>query len=274
MFARAAIVGRVARERSEARRHFLQQKQELKKKQPQAPLRQRCFIPLLRGPCVTVTMGCFLFIVGAIMCNFAFHAKDFSSSTVLPSNYNTTATEIVIDKPKFEALKSLTFIGPSLMGLGIFIIIIACVLLLDKRDKILKEYTDSILRTQQDFSMELSFRAATSDELRTLSKNSLKGSTTISEASERLHEVKSSDRMVRKVSESSLQCGQSFHSAMHGTKEIVPVQEIELAALHEYGKLDNSRASTMSAVACDKEPHPTLEEHQNLIPKSVEVSIG
>jgi len=156
MFARAALVGRVARERAEARRKVLLTNQPAKEKAPVAPLRQRCFIPCMRGPWVTVGFGIFLIITGAIMCNFAFHAHHYALSDS-PHASNTTE----LNKPIYNGLRSLTYIGPAFMGFGAFTIIIACVLLFDKRDKILKEYIKAQVQSQQDMSMELSIRVVT-----------------------------------------------------------------------------------------------------------------
>lgn len=157
MFARAAIIGRVTRERAEAHRTFLANKEELKRRTPVAPLRQRCFIPMMKVPCFVLGLAAFLITCGAVMCNYAFHAKRLSSTTYV--SYNTT--EVVINQPQYQLLWSFTYIGPSFMGLGIFIIIIACVVLLDKRDKIIKDYIHSMIATQQEISMELSYRATT-----------------------------------------------------------------------------------------------------------------
>lgn len=219
MFARAAIVGRVARERSEARQNFLQQKKELKKKQPQAPLRQRCFIPMLRGPCIIVGLGFFLIIFGAVMCNFAFHARRLSSDVILANSTIATDATVITDKTKYDGLRSLTYIGPSLMGLGIFIIIIACVLLLDKRDRILKSYLDSMLDPQQEISMELTFRAVRED-IPTASK--------VAPRPLSRKAINSSRKGSRRVSLSSIQCVQSFHTAMQDIAEAPFGQEIEL----------------------------------------------
>lgn len=156
MFARAAIIGRVSRERAEARRNFLATKEEIKKQTPVAPFRRRCFIPLMKAPCLVLALAMCLITCGAVMCNFAFHAEKLSSTTHHDS-YNTT--KVVINDLQFKLLRSFTYIGPALMGFGIFIIIIACVVLLDKRDKILKDYILSMIATQQEISKELSYRA-------------------------------------------------------------------------------------------------------------------
>lgn len=154
MFARAAIIGRVTRERAEARRSHLATKEELKKRTPVAPLRQRCFLPMMQGPCVVLVLAFILIIGGAIMCHFAFHAEQFALDS--PTS-NQTGT---VNASKLKALKSLTYVGPSLMGSGVFIIIIACVILLEKRDLIIKSYIDGMIEAQQEISMELSYRVA------------------------------------------------------------------------------------------------------------------
>lgn len=215
MFARAAIVGRVARERAEARRNFLQQKAEMKKRIPELPYKQRCFIPLLKGPCLTVGLGCFLILCGAIMCNFAFHAKELAMIKVRETDSPTTSTsEVNINKHTYMALKSLTFIGPSLMGLGIFIIIIACVLLCDKRDKVLKEFADNIIRTQQELSKELSLHAVQSDHMQ--SKSPMRQLSMSDNESKRCISGSSPSRRTSSKSVSSLN---TFHNIMHNITE-------------------------------------------------------
>ena len=145
MFVRAPV-GRVSREIAEQRRRFIQKKLELKRSAPQAPFRQRCFIPIHRDSCIIIGAGCISILVGAVMCNFAFHAKELSKypASSYDNNLNRTNVENLYDQTKQRALESMTFLGPSFMGLGMFVIIIACVFLMDKRDKILKKYMDNM----------------------------------------------------------------------------------------------------------------------------------
>ena len=227
MFARAAIVGRVARERTEVRRQYLQQKQELKRRQPQLTFRQRCFIPFLRGPCMAVALGCFLLIIGAVMCNFAFHAKELSTYAV--HTYNETVTETITNDSKFEALKSLTFIGPSLMGLGIFIIIIACVLLLDKRDRVLKDYIDG--HNQRDLSIvELSIRAASADIAKQPKVKKPRKSKSYLEILERKFSGSSSKTSRARIS--STPCLPSYNCDIKNNVETNHSQDVELAIIN------------------------------------------
>ena len=212
MFARAAIVGRVARERAEARRSFIDQKAEIKRKIPQLPYRQRCFIPFLKGPCMTVGCGFFLILCGAVMCNFAFHAKELAVVKVPATRTNSTTVssgtpDVTTNKTTYIALKSLTFIGPSLMGLGIFVIIIACVLLFDKRDKVIREFMEGLIRHQQDISMEMSFRSMHSGDPSKQTKNG--------------YDCKGTDNSTHKGSmPSNVSSMQSFHNIIQNISEV------------------------------------------------------
>lgn len=239
MFARAAIVGRVARERAEARRSFIEQKAEIKRRVPQLPCRQRCFIPFLRGPCITVGFGLFLILCGAIMCNFAFHAKELAVIKVQDSE-NSASTlpndsqDVTTNRTTYLALKSLTFVGPSLMGLGIFVIIIACVLLFDKRDKVIKEFMESLIRHQQDINMELSFRAAESSETEGKhSKHKMRA-----KRSKSARSCQSSRRASKHSSASSIK---SFHNIMQNITE-VGTSRLDLAELEQL--VENSRSAS------------------------------
>lgn len=252
MFARAAIVGRVARERSEARRNYFQHKRELRKRTPRAPLRQRCFIPVLRGPWITVGSGIFLIIIGSVMCNFAFHAEEYSRPKVNVELDNGSLPEDPSGTEKFKALKSLTFVGPSVMGFGIFIIIIACVILMEKRDHILKEYTDRKLQAQHDIKINLSTNSSIGP-----SSMPLQCYADFYEAVNRTSPVKELSHKLR--APSSLPCIQSFRHAMHDIVEVERPQ-VELTsfqlntsadqptyttALHEEQSIISSRNSEL-----------------------------
>lgn len=179
---------------------------------------------------MTVGLGCFLILLGAVMCNFAFHAEKLSRISHRISN--ATDTELVSNSTKLGALKSLTFIGPSLIGLGIFVIIIACVLLLDRRDKILKDYTDSMIKTQQEISMELSYRIVRTPDIGKPASTPRKSNSKYSE----LEEISVASFTKSPISRSSFSspCFHSYQSEMHDIEELPPGQEIELSTLEEH----------------------------------------
>ena len=153
MYARAAIIGRVTREHNERRSRILipapTTKPTAAKLLSYVPMSKQC-IPCTKGPCGALLVAIILLSLGAVMCNFAFHAETYS--TIKISSNNQTAT--IKDHSLYSGLKSLTYIGPTFMGIGAFLVIVCCVLLFDIREKRLKLAAKEQAEQQQSMSKE------------------------------------------------------------------------------------------------------------------------
>ena len=101
-------------------------------------------------------------------------------------------------------------------------------LLLDKRDKILKDYVDGVTRNQQELSMELSLRAITTEKRR--NSKTRKGSKTYLELPEK--SCSGSSKEISRTRVSSSPCLQNYYCEMEHIDETTDSQEIELATLN------------------------------------------
>lgn len=144
MYARAAIIGRTIKQRNERHSRVLVQAPSVKKSTlfSGLPMSKQCFLPP-KGPTALLALAIVLLTTGATMCNFAFNA----------SKYAPTNTEL------HQGLKSLAYVGPSVMGIGAFLIIVCCVLLFDIREKRIKENVKMLAEQQQSLSHEFTNKA-------------------------------------------------------------------------------------------------------------------
>uniref|UniRef100_A0A0N5CCX4 Ion_trans_2 domain-containing protein n=1 Tax=Strongyloides papillosus TaxID=174720 RepID=A0A0N5CCX4_STREA len=83
--------------------------------------------------CRTVIFGVIIISLGMIMTGLGYFDKELAKVTV----YNETITSNItyIDNFRRIQFKSMQYIGPVLMGIGSFMLIIACVITLESRDK-------------------------------------------------------------------------------------------------------------------------------------------
>ncbi|CAJ0963866.1 unnamed protein product, partial [Mesorhabditis belari] len=98
--------------------------------------------------CRAVIFGCIVISVGLGMTALGYFDKHFSMYT---EHINGTEIER-IDRVIAYQLKSLQYIGPILMGIGTFVLIIACVITLESRDKhtqVIHEESQEIRRRRQ-----------------------------------------------------------------------------------------------------------------------------
>ncbi|KHN71729.1 hypothetical protein Tcan_06287 [Toxocara canis] len=87
----------------------------------------------LWAACRAVVFGTIVIVVGMLMTVVGYFDVDLAKEERY--NEETGQKEIVINLSKRYQLKSLQYVGPVLMGIGSFILIIACVITLESRDK-------------------------------------------------------------------------------------------------------------------------------------------
>uniref|UniRef100_A0A9J2P0N8 Transmembrane protein 200B n=1 Tax=Ascaris lumbricoides TaxID=6252 RepID=A0A9J2P0N8_ASCLU len=90
-------------------------------------------VKTLWAACRAVVFGAIVIVVGMLMTVVGYFDVDLAQEERY--NKETDEKEIVINLSKRYQLKSLQYVGPILMGVGSFILIIACVITLESRDK-------------------------------------------------------------------------------------------------------------------------------------------
>lgn len=155
MTAGAAVVSQVYRERNARRSRYT-----LKPRPPPndpdmavQSVKPAC-LPCVKGPWLLMLLCIGFMVLGGYLCNLSFHAEYHSMQPTLVNNH----TVVVKDMAKFRGLKSLTYIGPTFIGVGAFTIIICCVVLFDLREKRMKTLLQIKLESQQGLSMEYTNR--------------------------------------------------------------------------------------------------------------------
>lgn len=105
------------------------------------------YIPCMLGPCLGSCVGLLVLMGGAAMCATAYYAEFFSTEGGVNGTFlNVTGNEEYIkvdnssavyhvDRIKEISMKSMTYIGPVIMGFGTFTIVISCVVLCEHRDR-------------------------------------------------------------------------------------------------------------------------------------------
>ncbi|WKX90692.1 hypothetical protein Q1695_009498 [Nippostrongylus brasiliensis] len=81
--------------------------------------------------CRAVIFGCIVIAVGLAMTVLGYFDKQFSERVEIVDG----AVNVYHDRVVQYQLKSMQYLGPILMGIGSFILIIACVVTLESRDK-------------------------------------------------------------------------------------------------------------------------------------------
>ena len=90
-----------------------------------------CWIPFMWRPCLAGVVGLLVLLGGAAMSVIGYYAQDMA--TFKTSNGTHTFNQVNSNK-RFH-LNNLTYLGPVVMGCGCFIMVVACVVICDQRDK-------------------------------------------------------------------------------------------------------------------------------------------
>ncbi|CAI5437483.1 unnamed protein product [Caenorhabditis angaria] len=109
-----------------------QLKKEEKIKKPKIIIKKKADAKTVWAACRAVIFGCIIIVVGLSMAVLGYFDIHFSERVRLDSNGSQVITH---DKFIQYQLKSMQYLGPILMGIGSFILIIACVVTLESRDK-------------------------------------------------------------------------------------------------------------------------------------------
>ncbi|KAK2145787.1 hypothetical protein LSH36_657g00002 [Paralvinella palmiformis] len=130
MFARAGISSRAFR--GEHTGGFFGRPK--KKKKDEEKRKFRCYVPFMWPACAAVCCGLLVLCGGTAMCVTGYYARNFT--TIELSNGTNTWYEI--DRIRYALMWNMTYVGPILMGFGCFAIVIACVVVCETRDRMLK----------------------------------------------------------------------------------------------------------------------------------------
>ena len=94
----------------------------------------QCYIPFLWSTFIGTMAGFAIMTGGCAMCVVGYYADYYSSVPIR----NATHSYSLRDDSAYLRLRSLTYIGPILMGTGCFIVVVACVVVCETRDKVLR----------------------------------------------------------------------------------------------------------------------------------------
>ena len=108
-----------------------------KRKRRKMTLKQRMYLPFMWSTCVGTFLGFIVLCGGTAMCVVGYFAEYFATTETVSNTSNGTDIVITKDSSMQFHIKNLTFVGPIFMGIGAFIIVVACVVVFETRDKVL-----------------------------------------------------------------------------------------------------------------------------------------
>ena len=108
-----------------------------KRKRRKMTLKQRMYLPFMWSTCLGTFLGFLVLCGGTAMCVVGYYAEYFATTETVSTTVNGTDTVIIKDSSMQFHIKNLTFVGPIFMGIGAFIIVVACVVVFETRDKLL-----------------------------------------------------------------------------------------------------------------------------------------
>ena len=109
-----------------------------KEKQSSAlSLRQRLYVPCMWSSCLSCCFGALLLFGGLAMSFMGYYAEFFASRIKTMDVNSTVHQSVHIDSTLKFHISNFMYIGPLLMGIGTFLAIVACVIVLETRDKVL-----------------------------------------------------------------------------------------------------------------------------------------
>ena len=135
---RSSLIGLIVKKEAQLEKRQRKQRNIPKRKRRVKDTKKalRFFIPFMWGTCIGVFVGLIILGSGAAMCATGYYAEFFSKAEV--SN-GTHVMEVRRDHRKIYHMSTLTILGPVLMGIGCFVIVVACVVVFETRDKIVSE---------------------------------------------------------------------------------------------------------------------------------------
>ncbi len=112
----------------ELRSYYKRQKHEI-------PLKQKFYIPFMWSTCSGCLIGLLILAGGIAMCIAAFYAEHLATYEINSPHFENKTASMVkkMDKSKHFHIRNLTYIGPIFMGVGAFVMVIACVVVFETR---------------------------------------------------------------------------------------------------------------------------------------------
>ncbi|CAD6184366.1 unnamed protein product [Caenorhabditis auriculariae] len=101
------------------------------KKKPRVLIKKKADAKTVWAACRAVIFGCIIIAVGLAMAVLGYFDKHFAERVEIVNG----TEKMYHDKLIQYQLKSMQYLGPILMGIGCFILIVACVVTLESRDK-------------------------------------------------------------------------------------------------------------------------------------------
>lgn len=134
--------------------------QDAKNKKPRIIIKKKADAKTVWAACRAVIFGCIIIVVGLAMTILGYFDKYFSEKIEVIDG----TEQISHDRMIQYQLKSMQYLGPILMGIGSFILIIACVVTLESRDKHAQIITEeSILQKRRRLISEEEEKAEHND---------------------------------------------------------------------------------------------------------------
>ncbi|EYC04670.1 hypothetical protein Y032_0086g1918 [Ancylostoma ceylanicum] len=114
-----------------------------------------CMYETVWAACRAVIFGCIVIAVGLAMTVLGYFDKQFSERIEVVDG----TVNVYHDRVVQYQLKSMQYLGPILMGIGSFILIIACVVTLESRDKHAQVITEESMSFKRRRLMSIEERA-------------------------------------------------------------------------------------------------------------------
>lgn len=109
------------------------------KKKSTLTLRQKLYVPCMWSSCLSCCSGFAIMFGGLAMSFMGFYAEYFATSIrTNQTAENGTEQYLHIDSTLQYHISNFRYIGPLFMGVGTFLSIVACVIVLETRDKVLE----------------------------------------------------------------------------------------------------------------------------------------
>ena len=105
--------------------------------------RLRFFMPFMWGTCIGVFVGAIILAGGAAMSTVGYYADHYATTNTTNGTHITASSK---NRSMYYHLTNLTFVGPIFMGIGCFVIVVACVVVLETRDKMVKDLLNNLAK--------------------------------------------------------------------------------------------------------------------------------
>ncbi|CCM09427.1 Transmembrane protein 200C [Caenorhabditis elegans] len=138
----------------------MKKKENEKNRKPRIIIKKKADAKTVWAACRAVIFGCIIICVGLAMTVLGYFDKHFSEKVEIIDG----SEKVSYDRMIQYQLKSMQYLGPILMGIGSFILIIACVVTLESRDKHAQIITEeSILQKRRRLISEEEEKAEHND---------------------------------------------------------------------------------------------------------------